>query len=157
MNIFGPTRKVREGQTRSKRVDSKVIQALGDRLDALRSALRQHRQKFISFKTTGNIRPSGSLSQTLSKFLQHTVSNRMTKTIIDLFERVQVEQDKGQCVAMPLRASNFIRQPLLDVSPVEYARKGIEKSELVKLLRYLLPNPINLHLLINHVDVEEHY
>jgi hypothetical protein len=81
----------------------------------------------------------------------------MAIPIVYLFESVQIKQHYRECGAMSLRPCNFIRQALLDVSPIEQACKGVQKSEFVELLRYLLSDPVNLYLLINHVDVEEYY
>ena len=57
--------------------------------------LQEHRGEFVAAGSTYQIRPTHRFSCGFSKHPQNTVADRMTKTVIDRFKMIEIDQEHG--------------------------------------------------------------
>src|SRR5271156_1755713 len=126
-------------------------------------AFRQNQQKLIPTHANRQIPAPNHAIERRRKFLQHQISRRMPKRIIDVLEFVEVHQHDRQRMPLPRRTRHLSDKPLLRKPPVIQPRQRInhrqiaQQHRVVLLLRKLAPQALNQYLLVDRVNVEEHH
>src|SRR5580692_3046212 len=136
-------------------------QPVQDELQLLVIAFRKNQQELVASHPHGEVSSPNGAIEGCGKLLKNQVPGGMAVGVVDVLELVEIEDHHTERMAFARRARHLGDQPLFGKPAVIEPRQGVNHGELAQDHRVMLlfcklpPQPLDQHLLVNGVGVEE--